>query len=105
MVLRGGMNINCSLRCRFFLILIMAGFSFFVALFGMRLMHKLTEFSYYEREHVVALSNVHYELQKKEININVNFIVEQVQRARRQTTSVNSLWDGDKALLRLLGRD
>ncbi len=104
MVLRGGMNINCSLRCRFFLILIMAGFSFFVALFGMRLMHKLTEFSYYEREHVVALSNVHYELQKKEININVNFIVEQVQRARRQTTSVNSLWDGDKALLRLLGK-
>lgn len=97
----------------------MAGFSFFVALFGMRLMHKLTEFSYYEREHVFALSKVHYELQKKEININVNvnvnvnvnlnlnlnFIVEQVQRARRQTTSVNSLWDGDKALLRLLGRD
>ena len=35
-------------------------------------MHKLTEFAYYEREHVVALSNVNYELQKKEININKN---------------------------------
>lgn len=56
-----------------FLILVMAGFSFFVALFGMRLMHKMAEFAYFEREHVVALSKVYYELHKKEINI--SFIV------------------------------
>jgi len=69
---------------------------------GMRLMHKMAEFAYFEREHVVALSKVYYELHKKEINI--SFIVGQVQRARRQTTAVNSLWKGDKALLRLLGK-
>ena len=96
------MSINSSLRHRFLLIVAMAVFLFLVALFGMRLMYKLTEFSYYEREHVVALSNVHYELQKKEANI--IYIMEQVRRARRQTVSVNGMWEGDKALLKLLGK-
>ncbi len=74
-----------------------------VILWGVRFMGKMTTFSYYEREHIVAITHIEYELTKKEVD--KNELLLQTKIAYQQALNIQgSIFYPEKILFRLLGQ-
>ncbi len=94
---------NLTLKSKFNLLITSLFIALLVILFGVRLMGKVTDFAYYEREHVVSLINIEYELSRQLTDRNK--LVEQVKIAYQQAININtSIMGAEKLLFRILGQ-
>jgi methyl-accepting chemotaxis protein len=94
---------NLTLKSKFKLQITVGLFSLLIVMFGVRLMGKVTDFAYYEREHVVAVTYIDHELLKEKVG--KNWILEQAEHAYQQPVNVEEAVFGvEKLLFRLLGQ-
>ena len=59
-----------TLKSKFHFLIAVVFIALLVVLFGVRLMGKVTDMAYYEREHVVAVTNINHELSKEQVDRN-----------------------------------
>ena len=94
---------NITLKKQFLIAIAAGGLTFLLVLFGVRLMGKVTDFAYYERLHIVAVTNMNNELERSLSARDV--IVENSNIIAEQPVNVNSAILGvEKILFRLLGQ-
>lgn len=92
-----------TLKTKFKIQIAVAVVALLVVMFGFRLLGKLTDFGYYERQHVVAVEAV-----KTEINLgkrNREVLLEHVDLAHQQGVAVGeSIFWPEKLLMRVIGQ-
>ncbi len=94
---------NLSLKSKFKLQIIVGLFSLLIVMFGVRLMGKVTDFAYYEREHVVAVTYIDHELLKPQVER--KWLMDHAKNAHQQPVNVGEAVFGiEKLLFRLLGQ-
>ncbi len=92
-----------NLEAKFKLQIVAAVLALLVVMFGVRLMGKVIDFAYYEREHIVAITKINESLLKSPVKR--DWVVEHAQKALQQTANVNEAVFGvEKLLFRLLGQ-
>ena len=94
---------NISLKSKFLIAIVAGVISFLVVIFGVRLMGKVTDFAYYERQHIIAVNNMDHEL-KRGLTLR-SVIKENAELARQQPVNVaEAIFYVEKLLFRLLGQ-
>ena len=94
---------NATLKSKFKLQIAIGIFALLMVMFGVRLMGKVTDFAYYERQHVIAANDIQYELAKKQPE--TSHLLQLAETARQQPKNVHSaIFSGEKLLVRLLGQ-
>jgi len=92
---------NITLKKQFTIAIIAGAITFLLVLFGVRLMGKVTDFAYYERLHIVAITNMNHELEKSAPNRQV--LLENARTVLAQPVNVGAaLFGVEKLLFRLL---
>ncbi len=92
-----------TLKEKLFIAVSAAVVSLLVIMFGIRLMGKVIDFAYWEREHVIAVANFDVELNKPEPSRDV--LLKNAKYARSQATFViNAVFPVEKLLFRLVGQ-
>jgi len=88
---------------KFNILSVMAVVTLLLVLFGVRLMSKVTDFAYYERLHVVAVTNLNSELTREAVDR--KFLLKHLEIAIEQPVSVSgAIFKVEKLLFRLLGQ-
>jgi len=88
---------------KFNILSVMAVVTLLLVLFGVRLMSKVTDFAYYERLHVVAVTNLDSELTRQAVDR--KFLLKHLNIALEQPISVGeAIFEVEKLLFRLLGQ-
>jgi len=94
---------NITLKKQFTIAIIAGAITFLLVLFGVRLMSKVTDFAYYERLHIVAVTNINNELAKPRSDREV--LMHNADVIAEQPVNVNGAILGvEKLLFRLLGQ-
>jgi len=94
---------NTTLKSKFKLQIIIGIFTLLIVMFGVRLMGKVTDLAYYERNHVVAVTKIDNELLKEQPV--KNSFLKYIDVAHQQTLDIaNAVFSGEKLLLDLLGQ-
>jgi len=94
---------NTTLKKQFLIAIAAGGITFLLVLFGVRLMGKVTDFAYYERLHIVAVTNMNNELERSLSSRKV--IIENSNIIAEQPVNVNgAVLGAEKLLFRLLGQ-
>jgi methyl-accepting chemotaxis protein len=94
---------NLTLNSKFKIQIAAGVLALLIVMFGVRLMGKVTDFAYYEREHVVAVTFIDNELEKERVS--TSQLVRYSEAAMQQAIAVgNAVFGVEKLLFRLLGQ-
>jgi len=94
---------NMTLKKQFRTAIIAGILTFLLVLFGVRSMGKVTDFAYYERLHIVAVTNINNELKKPQSDRQV--LIDNAKVLGEQPVNVHSAIFGvEKLVFRLLGQ-
>jgi methyl-accepting chemotaxis protein len=94
---------NISLKSKFLIAIIAGVISLLIVMFGVRLMGKVTDFAYLERQHIIAVSSMDYELARPISRRSL--LLENAIKAHAQPSKLDGeIFDIEKLLFRLLGQ-
>nr|MBL0711513.1 methyl-accepting chemotaxis protein [Colwellia sp.] len=94
---------NTTLKSKIKLQIIVGILALLMVMFGVRLMSKVTDFAYYERQHILAATEIQYELTKEQPE--KSHLLNLADTAIQQPKNVhNAIFSAEKLLLRLLGQ-
>jgi len=92
-----------TLKSKFNIQIITGIFALLIVMFGVRLMGKMTDFAYYEREHVVALTFIDNELIKERVS--TSQLLSYSKTSIQQPINIGfAIFGVEKLLFRLLGQ-
>ncbi len=94
---------DLSLKQKLLVAITAAVISFLVVQFGIRLLSKVIDFAYWEREHIITVTEIDIELNSAEPSRDT--LIRSVEYARQQATNVgNAIFEVEKILFHLLGQ-
>ncbi len=92
-----------TLKSKFHVLIIVVFIALLIVLFGVRLMGKVTSMAYYEREHIVSVTNINHELLKSKVDRKQLLLY--VNMAYQQPVNIDeSIFGVEKFLFRVLGQ-
>jgi len=94
---------DTTLKSKFKIQIVVGIFVMLIVMFGVRLMGKVTDFAYYERNHTVAVTKIDHELLKKQPERSSLLTLGEVAR-EAPVNIANAIFSGEKLLFRLLGQ-